>query len=55
MLGKVYERIPIPQLIDPGVKFKNKPRYQLRKMILNQDQEKNQTEKWQKHFRVARN
>ena len=38
-LGKVDDRIPVLQLLDPGVKSKRKPIYELRKMVLKQAQD----------------
>ena len=38
-LGKVDDRIPVLQLLDPGVKSKRKPIYESRKMVLNQAQD----------------
>ena len=38
---------------DPGTKDKKKPRYESRKMALNQEQD--QTEKWQEYFGMTIN
>ena len=50
-LGKVDDKIPILQLTRSKSKKTKKPRYESRKMVLNQTQD--QTEKQQKYFRMA--
>ena len=34
-MGKVDDRIPIPNYLDPGAKIKAKPRYESRNKVLN--------------------